>query len=184
MKNSKLRNLTAVLSKIIEVIGWFCAGLLLVTSIVLVFTKDYVTEAYENGAMEGGRITVNGVDSTEQFMESVGKGTAAWEILPYAVMLIFTALIFRNIYMVFRKNNTASPFSAENIKRIKNIGYFAIALPIAKMVMQLIITLLRGSTDIMLSVSLSEFVFGLVALVLAQYFAYGAELERDVDGLL
>ena len=184
MKNSKLRNLTAVLSKIIEVVGWLCTGLLVVTSIILTITKDYVTEAYESGAMEGGRITVNGVDSTEQFMESVGKGTAAWEILPYAVMLIFTALIFRNIYMVFRKNNTASPFSAENIKRIKNIGYFAIALPVAKMVMQLLVMLLRGSTDIMLSVSLSEFVFGLVALVLAQYFAYGAELERDVDGLL
>ncbi len=184
MKNSGLRNLTAVLSKIIEVIGLFCAGLLLVTSIVLVFTKDYVTEAYENGAMGGGRITVNGVDSTEQFMESVGKGTAAFELLPYVVLLIFTALIFRNIYMVFRKKNTASPFSAENIKRIKNIGYLAVALPIAKMVMQLIITLLRGSTDIMLSVSLSECVCGLVALVLAQYFAYGAELERDVDGLL
>ena len=184
MKNSGLRNLTAVLSKIIEVIGWFCAGLLVVTSIVLTISRNYVTEAYTQGVMSGGSVTVNGADTTEQFMESVGNGTVALELLPYVVLLIFTALIFRNIYMVFRKSNTASPFSAENIKRIKNIGYLAIALPIAKMVMQLITTLLKGSTDVMLSVSLSEFVFGLVALVLAQYFAYGAELERDVDGLL
>lgn len=184
MKNSGLRNLTAVLSRIIEIIAWACTGLLVVVSVVLTIAKDKFTSAYESGVMEGGKYTVNGVDSTEQFMESVGKGTAAWELLPYAVLLIFTALIFRNIYLVFRKSNTASPFSAENIKRIKNIGYLAIALPIAKMVMQVLFTLLKGSTDVMLSVSLSEFVFGLVALVLAQYFAYGAQLEQDVDGLL
>lgn len=184
MKNSKLRNLTANLSRIIEVVSWAGIGILVVESILLTIFNDKVIADYNNGALSGGTFTVNGMDNTQQFMEAIEKGLAFWEFLPYIILLFFTAMIFRNIYLVFRKKNTASPFSEENIKRIKNIGYLAIALPIAKAVIQAICLLVKGSTNVNLSVSLSDFVFGLVALVLAQYFAYGAQLEKDVDGLL
>lgn len=187
MKNSTLRNVTAVIAKIIEVVSWFCCGCLLVATLVLTINKKLIMDEYEGEVAANGHFSftaANGVDITDRFIASVGNGTVFWELAPYIVLLVLTALIFMNIYKVFRKSNTASPFSAENIKRIKTIGYLTIAIPVAKVVMQLVYLLVTGETNYDFSISLAEFAFGLVALSLAQYFAYGAQLEHDVDGLV
>jgi len=112
------------------------------------------------------------------------QGNAAFVFIPFAILLVITALIFRNVYLVFRKKNVESPFSPENIKRIRNIGILAIAMPISKAIMGVLFVIVTHTTNFMLSISLSEFVIGLVALCLTQYFAYGTQLEKDVDGLL
>lgn len=187
MKNSTLRNVTAIIAKIIEVVSWFVTASLLVSSLVLAINKSLIMDEYNKEVATNGQFSLtvtNGADLTDSFMASVARGTAFFELAPYIVLLIITALIFMNIYKVFRKSNTASPFSEENIKRIKTIGYLTIAIPVAKVVIQLICIAAIGSTNYDFSISLSEFAFGLVALSLAQYFAYGAQLEHDVDGLV
>lgn len=187
MKNSALRNATAVIAKIIEVVSWFVVGCLLVASLVLTINKYLIMDEYDKEVVSGGNVSLsaaNGVDINERFIASVGNGTVFWELAPYMILLVITALIFMNIYNVFRKSNTASPFSAENIKRIKNIGYLSIAIPVSKVIIQLICYVVTGATNYDFSISLAEFAFGLVALSLAQYFAYGANLEHDVDGLV
>ena len=145
-----------------------------------------VKEAYDNGFMDSKNITFNSPAgySTEWLVEVITNGNSFFLFAPVVVVLIFTSLIFRNIYQIFKSSNTSSPFSDENTKRIKRIGYYAIAIPASKIVMAIIIGIIARFVSYNVSISLSEIVFGLVALCLSQYFAYGAQLQKDVDGLL
>lgn len=186
MKDLRLKNVTAVLAKVIEVVSWFGAAMLIIMSVVLTVNRNLVEEIYTSQVMESKSITINSASAatSNMIVEGVFKGDAAFIFSPYAVVLVLTALIFMNVYNVFKKTNTASPFSVENVKRIRNIGYLAIAIPACKVVMALILMALMKFGECDLSISLSEVVFGLVALCLSQYFAYGVQLEKDVDGLL
>ena len=186
MKDSKLRKVTAVLSKVIEVVSWFGAAMMVVGTVLLTIYKEQIMDAYEKGIISTNNISANGTinNSPEWMMEAVGRGGAIFVLIPLAVMCVLTALIFRNVYNIFKASNMASPFSMENVKRIRNIGFYAIAIPVCKVIGTIICYAAMKSGDYSLSVELSEVVFGLVALCLAQYFAYGAELQKDVDGLL
>jgi hypothetical protein len=186
MKDSKLRKVTAFLAKVIEVVGWFGAALMIITTVILMVGKKQIMEAYQSGTLKAGSITLTGTvnNSPEWAMDVVGRGGAVFIFIPLAILCVLTALVFRNVYMIFKASNVASPFSMENVKRIRNIGIYAIALPIVKVVAGLISFIAMKNGDYALSVELSEVVFGLVALCLSQYFAYGAELQSDVDGLL
>lgn len=186
MKDSRLRKITAVLAKIIEVVGYCGTVICLIAAVGLTLGKTQIAEAYENSTITAGNITVQGTTnySSDWVNSVIASGNAAYVFIPFAIMVFLTALIFRNVYQVFKASNTASPFSMENVKRIRNIGYYAIALPIVKVVSGVICFIVTKTGDGMFSVELSEVVFGLVALCLSQYFAYGAQLQKDVDGLL
>lgn len=183
MQKSNLRNITAVMAKIIEVLSWIGAVCIVLSMIVLFATRDMIAEAYKSGAFDSQSISVTGVDS-EAFINSLTNGSGIVALVPFVFFCALSALIFRNIYKVFQKANGDSPFSEANVKRIKNIGYYALAIPVSKIVMYAVFAVIVGINNLNISISLSEVVFGLVALCLAQYFAYGAELQREVDGLL
>ncbi len=185
MKNSKLRNVTAVMAKIIEVLGWFGTACIAIGSALIVIFNDEIVESYNSGVMEANNASLNVTGgTTEQFMQMVEEGNGAYFFIPFLVVCVLSTLIFRNIYNIFKKSNTESPFAESNIKRIKNIGIYAIAIPVCKIVLYAIFAALSHSSQFYFSISLSEVVFGLVALCLSQYFAYGAQLENDVEGLL
>ncbi|MBE5845344.1 MAG: DUF2975 domain-containing protein [Butyrivibrio sp.] len=187
MKDSKLRNATAILAKVIEVVGWFGVVMMIVTAIIMTRSAELFKEAAENGVVfTATKIGPNSVSNpaSDWVVDAIMQGNAAFVFIPFAILLVITALIFRNVYLVFRKKNVESPFSPENIKRIRNIGILAIAMPISKAIMGVLFVIVTHTTNFMLSISLSEFVIGLVALCLTQYFAYGTQLEKDVDGLL
>ncbi len=186
MKDSKLRKVTAVLAKIIEVCGWFGVAMMIIASVALTLGKNQIMSAYQSGYLTAGNVTVTGtINNTSDWMlDVVGRGGAMLVFIPLAILCALTALIFRNVYRIFKASNVSSPFSADNVKRIRNIGIYTIALPIVKVVAAIICFAVMKSGDYTLSVELSEVVFGLVALCLSQYFAYGAELQNDVDGLL
>ncbi len=42
------------------------------------------------------------------------------------VLLTLTALMFRNVNLIFKTTNQESPFAAVNVKRVQQIGYIAI----------------------------------------------------------
>ena len=97
---------------------------------------------------------------------------------------VLMGLIFRNIYRIFRNSNTDSPFSSANIKMVRDIGIYAILIPVANILVSIIAVIVVGKDGFQASVSLMEVAFGLVVLCLSQFFAYGAQLEKDVDGLV
>ncbi len=179
MKSSKLRDVTAVFAKILEVISFVGAGLALLGLITIVAMKDQVIKLYTNPNFS--LTTTSGFD-----LSSVNESN----IVPTFVVLLITGIViailagfmFRNINQVFRVTNTASPFDISNVNRIKRIGYLALSLPLCKLVTNIVLGLIVKNISIGLEAS--EILSGLIILCIAQYFAYGASLEKDVEGLL
>lgn len=186
MRNSKLMKITVVLSRIIEVVCWCGACLTALAGVILTIFRGKVVEAYENGMVTASNISVDGSVNAapEEVISAIANGGSLLIFIPLAVLCVLTALIFRNICIVFKNSENESPFSDANVKRIRDIGYFAIAIPVCKIISTLLFYFAIGTGDYALSVEMSEIVFGLVALCLSQYFAYGAKLQKDVDGLV
>ncbi len=98
------------------------------------------------------------------------------------IAIALSAIMFRNVNQIFKTTNTESPFAQVNVDRIKRIGYIAISFPIIKVIFNIVAGLFMHNAYV--GIELSEVLFGLIILCLSQYFAYGASLEKDVNGLV
>ena len=67
---------------------------------------------------------------------------------------------------------------------MKEIGIFAIAVPVIGFIMSVIIRLVTGVESAEISLDLGGILLGIIVLSLTQFFVHGAALEEDVDGLL
>ncbi len=180
MKSSKLRNFTAAFAKFMEIFLWGCDVLMAVLLVAAILFGKYIREyAGTNEFREG--FTVSFMDASRITSSNIIPLIICGAILA-VVLFSLTAIMFRNVNLIFKTTNQESPFAAVNVKRIQQIGYIAISLPIVKIVANIIVVILVKESII--SVELSEVLFGLIILCLAQYFAYGASLEKDVNGLL
>ncbi len=153
MKNSGLRNLTAVLARIIEIISYVGVGLLVLGSVAILLARNSIIEAYTKGyiTLESG--VAASAEAQKFWIDALVSGRIVILFIGFAVVAFLTGLIFRNIHNVFKVSNVASPFSEDNVKRIKNIGYLAIALPIVKIVIDILSTFILGTTDYYFGVS-------------------------------
>lgn len=100
------------------------------------------------------------------------------------MLFSFMAMIFRNLYLIFKKSENSTPFQPDNVRMFREIGIFSISLPTVGLVMSGIIGLAVGFDVAHVSVSTNGFIMGIIVLCLTQFFAHGVELEKDVDGLL
>ena len=76
-----------------------------------------------------------------------------------------------------------TPFTAENIERVKKIGIYSIVMPTIQNVVVYICGVLikmNGLKDINFEVR--GFIFGIIVLCLAYVFSYGVNLQEEVDG--
>ena len=118
---------------------------------------------------------VNGnVDMTTFFLFGIGA----------VIILALMAMVFRNLHLIFKKSENATPFQKDNIRMLKEIGIFSIAVPVVGFIMSIVTRLVIGSDAAEISISQSGIFMGIIVLCLTQYFIHGAELEKDVDGLL
>ena len=102
-----------------------------------------------------------------------------------AVMILAVmAMVFRNLHLIFKKSENTTPFHKDSIRKMREIGIFAIAVPVIGLIMSVIIRLVIGVEAVETSMDMSGIFMGLIVLCLTQFFIHGAELEEDVDGLL
>ena len=102
-----------------------------------------------------------------------------------------TAMIFRNIYLIFKTTNGktkfskgTTPFQPENVRMLREIGIFAILIPAVEFICDVITKIIVGVDFVESSISITGIVLGIAVLCLSQFFVYGMELQRDSDGLL
>lgn len=176
---------TKYVAKIFEVLHWVAAGVMAVTAICVFAAPQWLTFVLDPGADRPGVTNVYGFETT--LTDAAGNLSvkalflaALGAVLLYALM----AMIFRNIYLIIKRSESDSPFQKDNIRMVREIGIFSIAIPAIGLVMSIIIGIATGPDAVETSVNLSGFVTGIVVLSLTQFFAYGASLERDMDGLL
>ncbi len=189
--NSKLNKAVTIIAQIAEVFMWVGAALsLVITIVVAVGHQDLMwlfTDAAEQSILATGGFSIVTAGLTG------GQLTAAF-IIFFITMLItclLLGMVFRNIQLSFKTaagktkfSEGATPFQPAVIRMVREIGIFCIAIPIVELVMSIIGTAIIGFEVAEISVTFGSIFVGLVVLCLSQFFAYGAQLQRDTDGLV
>lgn len=191
-----INKLTMVLSKVLEVVHWIGAVSITIVLLLSIFNADFMSVMFTEGAQELGRtLTVYGLEAT--VVNSAGEINMIAVILLFVASIIvfcLMAMIFRNINLIMKTINgknkhttSTSPFQECVIRMVKEIGIFSIAIPVVGFIISTIIfavSIISGIDGTELSLNLSSFILGLISLCLTNVFSYGANLEKDVDGLL
>lgn len=182
-----INNIAKIITKIVEVFHWVGAGIMAAATVCALAAPQWVGLFVGLDAKEccGANIEVYGfevnapvvngnVDVTTFFLFGIGA----------VIILVLMAMVFRNMHLIFKKSENETPFQKDNARMLKEIGIFSIAVPVVGLIMSAIIRLVVGIDATEASANMSGIFRGIVVLCLTQYFVYGTELEKDVDGLL
>lgn len=179
-----VNKIAKVIAKVLEIVHWVATGLMAASAICSAAAPQYLGYFMDMSELEG-ETSVYGFEVA--LSNSSGEiSTATLMLFAIGSVIIFAlvAMIFRNIYLIIKKSESGSPFQKDNIRMLKEIGIFSIAIPVIGWIMSTIIRLVVGVDVTETSVDLYGFVMGIIVLCLTQFFVYGSELERDVDGLV
>ena len=176
-----------IVTQILEIFHWVGVGLMLAAMVCALVVPRWVGYFVGFDAKEccGADLAVYGfevnapvvngnVDMTTFFLFGVGA----------VIILALMAMVFRNLHLIFKKSETETPFRKGNIRMMKEIGIFSIAVPVVGFIMSVITRLVIGAEVAQISNSQGGIFMGLIVLCLTRFFIYGAALEEDVDGLL
>ena len=182
-----INKLGTVIAKILEVFHWVGAALMSVATICSAVApawvkyivgfdaKDCCGANLEVYGFEVNAPVVNGETDMVSFM-LFGIGAV--------IILAVMAMVFRNLHLIFKKSENTTPFQKDNIRMMREIGYFSIAVPIIGLIMSVFVRLVTGVETAEVSIDTTGIFMGIIVLCLTQFFIHGAELEKDVDGLL
>ena len=182
-----INKLAKIITKILEVFHWVAVLLMTAATVCSVVAPKWIGYFVSFDVKEGygaelsvygfevNAPVVNGnIDMTSFMLFGIGA----------IIILAIMAMVFRNLYLIFKKSENATPFQKDNIRMMKEIGIFSIAVPVIGLIMSIIVRLVIGVDVAEISINQSGIFMGIIVLCLTQYFVYGAELEKDVDGLL
>lgn len=183
----RVDKIAKVVAKILEVFHWVAVVLMTAATICSVVAPKWVNCFVGLDAKEccGAELSVYGfevhsavvdgqVDMTTFFIFGIGA----------VIILSLMAMVFRNLYLIFKKSENTTPFQKDNVRMLKEIGIFSITVPIIGLIMSTIIRLVIGVDAAEISVNQGGIFMGIIVLCLTRYFIRGIELEKDVEGLL
>ena len=108
-----------------------------------------------------------------------------------ALTLALMAMCARNIHLIFKTSagktwfsRGETPFQPDNVRMVREIGIFMIAIPAVQFILSVVARVALGPDMVESGIGMEKLFTGLVILALSQYFAYGMQLQNDVDGLL
>ena len=182
-----LNKLGKVITKILEVFHWVGAALMTAATVCSMVAPDWVKYFVGFDAKDccgtdlevyGFEVNAPVIDGNTDMLTFMLFGIGA------VIILAVMAMVFRNLHLIFKKSENATPFQKDNIRMMREIGIFSIAVPVIGFIMSVIIRLVTGVETAELSIDTAGIFMGIIVLCLTQFFVHGAELEEDVDGLL
>ena len=182
-----LNTLGKVLAKILEVFHWVGVALMIAATICSIAAPDLVKYFVGFDAKEccGANLTVYGFENNAPVVNGVVDLSSFITFgIGAVIILAVMAMIFRNLNLIFKKSENETPFHKDNVRLVREIGIFTIAIPIIGFIVSIIARLVTGSEAAEISIDMSGILMGSIVLCLTQFFAHGVELENDVDGLL
>lgn len=188
-----LSGIALVVSKLLEILHWLAAAVMAFMFIASVAAREWMRNILSEGVPEFGRnmktgdfeLVATGADGSINMTAVIIFSVGA------VILLSLMAMVFRNVYLImktmkgktwFSTGNT--PFQKDIIRMVREIGIFCIAGPVVSFLMGIIARLILGVDAVESSVDLQGFIIGILVLCLSQIFAYGKQLQDDVDGLL
>ena len=182
-----LNKLGKVITKILEVFHWVGAALMTAATVCSAVAPDWVKYFVGFDAKEccGVNLDVYGFEVNLP-VANANVDMTAFLIFAIAavIILVVMAMLFRTLYLIFKNSENTTPFQKDNIRMMREIGIFSIAVPVIGLFMSFIVRLIIGVDAVENSMDMNGVFMGIVVLCLTQFFVHGAELEKDVDGLL
>lgn len=188
----KLNRAVIIISRIVEVFMWVGCGLsAIITGLCAAGRYDlmkFFTDARSTTpVLTSGSFCLLTQDASGQ----PAKAAFVIFFLTLVITCALMAMCARNVYLIFktsegqtRFSKGRTPFQPDNIRMVREIGIFMIAIQAAQLVMSVIARIALGPDMVETSLGMEGLFAGLVVLALSQYFAYGMQLQNDVDGLL
>ena len=183
----KLNTLGKVITKILEVFHWVGVALMIAAIICSVAAPNLVGYFVGFDAKEccGANLEVYGFEVNAPAVDAkIDTATFVIFGIGSVISLALMAMVFRNLNKIFKKSENTTPFQKDNVRLVREIGIFAIAIPVIGLFVSFIARLVIGSEATEISIDMSGIFMGTIVLCLTQFFAHGVELENDVDGLL
>lgn len=183
---NKIGKFTMVVAKILELLHWIGMMAMGASIACVVVAGDGLRRFLESNAADlGDSLTTYGFEVSVVDQAGHVNLTGLLLFAVGAVLILgLMAMIWRNIYLIVKRSQNATPFQKDNVRMLREIGIFAISMPVIGLVISTVVFALCGPEGVEVSVSMDGFALGLVVLCLTQVFAHGIELESDVDGLL
>ena len=188
----KLNRAIIIISRIIEVFMWVGCGLSAIITGLSAAGRYDLLKFFTDAGPETAMLTSNGFSLAAQ--DAAGQPMRGAFVIFFLTMVLTFALMgmcARNVHLIFktsegktRFSKGATPFQPDNIRMVREIGIFLIALPVVQLIMSVIARIALGNDAVESSIGMQTIFIGLVVLALSQYFDYGMQLQSDVDGLL
>ena len=182
-----INKLGKIITKILEVFHWVGAVLMAAATVCSVVAPNWVKYFVGFDAKEccGANLEVYGFEVNAPVVNGNTDMTSFMLFgIGAVIILAVMAMVFRNLHLIFKKSENGTPFQKDNIRMMKEIGIFAIAVPVIGLIMSIIVRLVTGVETAEISIDMGGIFMGIIVLCLTQYFVHGADLEKDVDGLL
>ncbi|MBP1559566.1 MAG: DUF2975 domain-containing protein [Oscillospiraceae bacterium] len=176
-----------IVTKILEVFHWVGTALMAAATVCAAVAPQFVGYFVGFDAKEccGAELEVYGFEVHAAVTNgNVDMKTFLLFGIGAVIILALMAMVFRNMNLIFKKAENNTPFQKDNVRMMKEIGIFSIAVPVIGFIMSIIIRLVVGVANAELSLNMGGIFMGIVVLCLTQYFIHGAELEQEVEGLL
>lgn len=184
MKGNKLIKAAKLVTAFSEVCYWITTAVMLTSAVIALTNGAFIAEFWAEHADAAGRVSMS-VCGFEQIVPVESSARASILFFIAAVVLpSLMAMIFRDLYLILKKSEGGTPFQAENLRLLREIGIFAIAIPLVGLTLSTASRLVLGVDAVETSVRMHGLSMGLVVLCLTQFFAHGLALERDVEGLV
>ena len=182
-----MKKLGKVITKIVEVFHWVGAALMAVATVCSMVAPDWVKYFVGFDAKDccGANLTVYGFEVNAPVVN--GQADMLCFMLfgiGAVIILALMAMVFRNLHLIFKRSETGSPFQKDNIRMMREIGIFSIAVPVIGLFMSFVIRLVLGVEVAENAMDLTGVFMGIIVLCLTQFFVHGAQLEDEVDGLV
>lgn len=188
-----LTKVVTVLAKVLEVFAWVGSALVAASLIAIAIGKSDLLPLFSNIRSEA-ELTLGGfsIDVSTLSQAQIIRAYVVFFITLLIVFLIM-AMVFRNIYLIFKTaegktkfSRGATPFQPDIVRMVREIGIFCLAVPVLEIIMSIIARLVIGfeGGEIAVTIDVTAVFFGLVVLCLSQFFAYGAMLQKETEGLV
>lgn len=183
---NRIHKFTFGISKILEILHWALAGWMAAMLAGSATAGSWFTGMMEKFLYEGGtKLSTYGFEVL--VADSAGNINLTLILLFSIGGILIAALMamcFRNTHLILKKSQNTTPFQKDNIRMLREIGIFQIAIPVIGVILSTIMRAVVGVDAVEASMSMSGLVIGILMLCLTQFFAHGMELEADMAGLL
>lgn len=189
--------ITMILAKIAEVAHWLLVVVVAFFAICSITRPSWFGHALNKMIDDGDTsISCYGFESNitvwttaDDYAPSVNYGAVTFFTLGGMVVLSLMAMVFRNAYLILKtaqgKTNFSkghTPFQKDVVRMLREIGLFLIAVSVLSLISDIIVQL--GGNSVQAGFNYESGFMGLLFVCISQFFAYGAGLEEEVDGLV